>query len=139
MKSTTKKKEKRNWNWKDSKIAKKSLFFPLFGKKSFLNRTLGLRKSFLNQTIYVLKNRLHQQSFLNRDSFLNQAFLNRDSTVLTIQFMNWKITIFHCATTPISEMTMLRQKKCLICIHNFPFLQCICYVAIYYSSLARAD
>ena len=38
------------------KITKKSLFFPLFGKKSFLNRTLGLRKSFLNQTTYVLKN-----------------------------------------------------------------------------------
>ena len=35
-----------------------SLFFPLFGKKSFLNQTLGLRKSFLNQTTYVLKNRL---------------------------------------------------------------------------------
>ena len=72
-------------NWKTpvncSKIAKKSLFFPLFGKKSFLNRTLGLRKSFLNQTTYVLKNRLYPQSFLNRDSFLNQAFLNRDSTV----------------------------------------------------------
>ena len=64
-----------------SKIAKKSLFFPLFGKKSFLNQTLGPRKSFLNQTTYVLKNRLHQQSFLNQDSFLNQAFLNRDSTV----------------------------------------------------------
>ena len=45
-----------------------SLFFPLFGKKSFLNRTLGLRKSFLNQTAYVLKNGLYQQSFLNRDS-----------------------------------------------------------------------
>ena len=71
--------------WKNlkncSKITKKSLFFPLFGKKSFLNRTLGLRKSFLNQTTYVLKNRLHQQSFLNRDSFLNQAFLNRECTV----------------------------------------------------------
>ena len=64
-----------------SEIAKKSLVFPLFGKKSFLNRTLGLRKSFLNQTSYVLKNRLHQQSFLNRDSFLNQAFLNRECTV----------------------------------------------------------
>ena len=58
------------------KIAKKSLFFPLFGKKSFLNQTLGLRKSFLNQTTYILKNRLYQQSFLNRDSFLNRAFLN---------------------------------------------------------------
>ena len=65
-----------------SKIAKKSHFFPLFWKESFLNRTLGPKKSFLNQTTYVLKNRLHQQSFLNRDSFLNQAFLNRDSTVL---------------------------------------------------------
>ena len=64
-----------------SKITKKSLFFPLFGKKSFLNRTLGLRKSFLNQTTYVLKNRLYQQSFLNRDSFLNRAFLNRECTV----------------------------------------------------------
>ena len=41
-----------------SKIVKKSLFFPLFGKNSFLNRILGLRKSFLNQTTYVLKNRL---------------------------------------------------------------------------------
>ena len=41
-----------------SKITKKSQFFPLFGKKSFLNRTSGLRKSFLNQTTYVLKNRL---------------------------------------------------------------------------------
>ena len=68
---------------KTLKIAKKSLFFSLFGKKSFLNRTLGLRKSFLNQTTYVLKNRLYPQSFLNRDSFLNQAFLNRDSTVLS--------------------------------------------------------
>jgi hypothetical protein len=67
-----------------SKIAKKSLFFALFGKKSFLNRTLGLRKSFLNQSTYVLRNWLYQQSFLNRDSFLNQAFLNRDSTVLKI-------------------------------------------------------
>ena len=66
-----------------SKIAKKSLFFPLFGKEFFLNRTLGPKKSFLNQTTYVLKNRLHQQSFLNRDSFLNQAFLNRECTVLT--------------------------------------------------------
>ena len=60
-----------------SKIAKKSLFIPHFGKKSFLNQTLGLRKSFLNQTTYVLKNQLYQQSFLNRDSFLN-----RNSTVL---------------------------------------------------------
>ena len=68
-------------NCKNSKIAKKSLFFPLFGKKSFLNQTLGLRKSFLNQTTNVLKNRLYPQSFLNRDSFLNQAFLNRDSNV----------------------------------------------------------
>ena len=75
-----------NFFWKNlkncSKITKKSLFFPLFGKKSFLNRTLGLRKSFLNQTTYVLKNWLHQQSFLNQDSFLNQAFLNQDSTVI---------------------------------------------------------
>ena len=55
------------------KIAKKSLFFPLFGKKSFLNQTLGLRKSFLNQTTYVVKNRLYQQSFLNQDSFLFQT------------------------------------------------------------------
>ena len=77
MKSTKKKQKKRNWNWKDSKIAKKSLFFPLLGKKSFLNQTLGLGKSFLNQATYVLKNWLHQQSFLNRDSFLNQ-----ESTVL---------------------------------------------------------
>ena len=78
--------EKKIWlNPKNySKIAKKSLFFALFGKKSFLNPTLGLRKSFLNQTTYVLKNWLYQQSFLNRDSFLNQAFLNRDSTVLKI-------------------------------------------------------
>ena len=64
-------------------MAKKSLFFPLFGKKTFLNRTLGLSKSFLNQTTYVLKNRLLHQSFLNQDSFLNQAFLNRECTVLT--------------------------------------------------------
>ena len=48
-----------------SNITKKSLFFPLFGKKSFVNQTLGLRKSFLNQTTYVLKNRLYQQSLLN--------------------------------------------------------------------------
>ena len=78
------KKNSPNWgkNPKNcSKITKKSLFFPLFGKKSFLNRTLGLRKSFLNQTTYVLKNWLYQQSFLNRDSFLNRAFLNRDFTV----------------------------------------------------------
>ena len=83
--------------WKNlkncSKITKKSLFFPLFGKKSFLNRTLGLRKSFLNQTTYVLKNRLHQQSFLNRDSFLNRAFLNRECTVPQFrQYLNvWHI------------------------------------------------
>ena len=32
--------------------------FSTFFKKTFLNRTLGLRKSFLNQTSYVLKNRL---------------------------------------------------------------------------------
>ena len=64
-----------------SKITKKPLFFPLFGKKSFLN-----------QTTYVLKNRLYQPSFLNRDSFLNQAFLNQDSTVqsqTTITFYVW--------------------------------------------------
>ena len=76
---------KKNENSKNcSKITKKSLFFPLFGKKSFLNRTLGLRKSFLNQTTYVLKNWLYPQSFLNRDSFLNQAFLNGDSTVFAL-------------------------------------------------------
>ena len=75
---------------KSSKITKKSLFFPLFGKKSFLNRTLDLRKSFLNQTTYVLKNQLHQQSFLNRDSFLNQPSLNRDSTVLAILVVHVK-------------------------------------------------
>ena len=75
-----KKKLKKPYNC--SKIAKKALFFPLLGKESFLNWTLGPKKSFLNQTTYVLKNWLHQQSFLNRDSFLNQAFLNRDSTVL---------------------------------------------------------
>ena len=74
------------------KIAKKSLFCPLFGKKSFLNRTLGLRKSFLNQTTYVLKNRLYPQSFLNRDSFLNQAFLNRDSTV--VDRLRWHACVF---------------------------------------------
>ena len=79
---------------KTLKIAKKSLFFPLFGKKSFLNQTLGLRKSFLNQTTYVLKNRLYQQSFLNRDSFLNQAFLNRDSTVLSVGKC-WLMQILH--------------------------------------------
>ena len=78
-----KKKLKKPYNC--SKIAKKSLFFRLFEKKSFLNRTLGPKKSFLNQTTYVLKNRLYQQSFLNRDSSLNQAFLNRDSTVLAIK------------------------------------------------------
>ena len=61
--------KKKLWKPKNcSKIAKKSLFFPLFGKKSFLNQTLGIRKSFLNQTTYVLKNRLYQQTFLNRDS-----------------------------------------------------------------------
>ena len=73
-----------------SKIAKKFLFFPLFGKESFLNQTLGPKKSFLNQTTYVLKNQLQQQSFLNRDSFLNQAFLNRDSTVLQ-KWNEWRI------------------------------------------------
>ena len=70
--------------WKKSKnpkICLKSLFFSLFGKRYFLNQTLGLRKSFLNQTTYVLKTLLYQQSFSNRDSFLNWAFLNRDSTV----------------------------------------------------------
>ena len=41
---------------KTLKIAMKFLFLPLFGKKSFLKRTLGLRKSFLNQTTYVQKN-----------------------------------------------------------------------------------
>ena len=86
-----------------SKIAKKSLFFPLFGKKSFLNRTLGLRKSFLNQTTYVLKNRLYQQSFLNRDSFLNQAFLNRDSTVFLKSFTQ----LFSADTT-----TFFSKKNC---------------------------
>ena len=60
------------------KLPKSPCFFPLFGKKSFLNRTLGLGKSFLNQTTYVLKNWLYPKSFLNRDSFLNQAFLNRE-------------------------------------------------------------
>ena len=54
------------------KFPKSPYFFHFFGKKSFLNQTLGLRKSFLNKTTYVLKNK----SFLNRDSFLNQAFLN---------------------------------------------------------------
>jgi len=49
------------------KLTKKSLFFPFFRKKSFLNQTLGLGKSFLNQTTYVLKNLLSQQSFLNRE------------------------------------------------------------------------
>ena len=47
-----------------SKITKKSLFFPLFGKKSFLNRILGLRKSFLNQTPYVLKKSVVATIFL---------------------------------------------------------------------------
>ena len=60
--------------WKNlkncSKIVNKSLFFPHFGKKSFLN-----------QTTYVLKNQFYPQSFFNKDSFLNQASLNRDSTV----------------------------------------------------------
>ena len=84
-------------NWKNpqncSKIAIKSLFFPLFGKKSFLNQTLGVRHSFLNQTTYVLKNRLYPQSFLNWDSFLNQAFLNRDSTVFaTVLFYLGSLT-----------------------------------------------
>ena len=81
------KKEGKNWKKPKncSKIAKKSLYFPLFGKKTFLNQTLGLRKSFLNQTTYVLKNRLYQQSFINRDSFLNRAFLNRDSTDCSAQ------------------------------------------------------
>ena len=64
------------------KLPKSPYFFNFLKKKSFLNRTLGLRKSFLNQTTCVLKNRLYQQSSLNQDSFLNQAFLNRDSTVL---------------------------------------------------------
>ena len=89
-----------NWekSWKKlkkpkncSKIAKKSSFFPLFGKKSFLNQTLGLGNSFLNQTTCVLKNRLYQQSFLNRDSFLNQAFLNQDSTVLLLILLSVKV------------------------------------------------
>ena len=51
------KKNSPNWgkNPKNcSEITKKSLYFPLFEKKSFLNRTLGLRKAFLNQTTYVL-------------------------------------------------------------------------------------
>ena len=68
------------------KLPKSRYFFPLFGKKSFLNRTLGLRKSFLNQTTYVLKNWLYQQFFLNRDSFFNRAFLNQDSTVIPNMF-----------------------------------------------------
>ena len=71
---------------KTLKIVKKSLFFPLFGKKSFLNQTRELRKYFLNQATCVLKNRLHPQTFLNRDSFLNQAFLNRDSTVCSKKY-----------------------------------------------------
>ena len=40
------------------KLPKSPNFFHFLEKKSFLNRTLGLRKSFLNQTTYVLKNRL---------------------------------------------------------------------------------
>ena len=75
---SSKKEEKYIKNPKNcSKIVKKSLFFPLYGKNSFLNRILGLRKSFFNQRTYALKNRLYQQSFLNRDSFLN-----RELTVL---------------------------------------------------------
>ena len=38
----------KSWKKNCSKIVKKFLFFPLFGKKSFLNRTWGLKKSFLN-------------------------------------------------------------------------------------------
>ena len=46
------------------KITKKSLFFPLCGKKSFLNQTLGLIKSLLNQTTYVLKKSVVPTIFL---------------------------------------------------------------------------
>ena len=56
------------------KSPKSPYFFHFWEKrKSFLNRTLGLRKSFFNQTTYVLK-----KSFINRDSFLNRAFLNQE-------------------------------------------------------------
>ena len=48
-----------------SDCSKIAIFFIIFGKSSFLNRTLGLRKS-----------------FLNRDSFLTHSFLNWDSSVL---------------------------------------------------------
>ena len=69
------------------KLPKSPYFFHFLEKKSFLNRTLGLKKSFLNQTTYVLKNRLYPQSFLNRDSFLNRAFLNRDFTVMKLKIV----------------------------------------------------
>ena len=91
------------------KITKKSLFFPLFGKKSFLNQTIGLRKAFLNQTTYVLKNRLHQQPFLNRDSFLNRAFLNRECTVLTIVFI-FNFVLYFLRT----ERLQLVEETCVI-------------------------
>ena len=57
------------------KIAKKSLFFPLFWKKSFLNRTLGLIKSFWNQTTYVCaKISVVTTSFLKSRFFLKSSF-----------------------------------------------------------------
>ena len=61
-----------------SKIAKKSLFFPLFGKKSFLNQTLGLKKSFLNQTIYVQKKQRNGATIRPGEG-LDISFLNENS------------------------------------------------------------
>ena len=58
-----------------SKITKKSLFFLLFGKKTFLNRTLCLRKSLLNQTTYVLKKSVAPTIFLKSRFFLKSGFL----------------------------------------------------------------
>ena len=64
---------------KSLNITKQSLFFPLFGKKSFLNRTLSLRKSFLNLTTYVARTFLKSGFF-----FLNRAFLNQELTVVIV-------------------------------------------------------
>ena len=54
---------------------RKVTIFPIFGKKSFLNRTLGVRKSFLNQTTYVPKKSVVATIFLKSRFFFKSGFL----------------------------------------------------------------
>ena len=60
---------------KCSKIAKQSLFFPFFWKKSFLNQTLGISIPFLNQTTYVLRKSVVPTIFLKPRFFLKSRFI----------------------------------------------------------------